>query len=157
MNTTTTRHVNAISGRLSLRRPQRRALEILDHITELLPSRKDNDLQAALAVILEREAQQWFKPARGQFLIHYNGAWSTTSTSPISWRKRKRSSTSWSPKPPTRWRRMKWKARVAVTWCQRAGKHAEGIGGKPWRYLLIPHDAIAENMTLDHFASRFQR
>ncbi|MBF0173223.1 MAG: HEPN domain-containing protein [Magnetococcales bacterium] len=78
----------AISGRLSLRRPQRRALEILDHITELLPLRKDNDLQAALAVILEREAQQWFKPARGQFQIHYNGAWSTTSTSPISWRKR---------------------------------------------------------------------
>lgn len=24
----------------------------------------------------------------------------------------------------------------------------QSIGGKPWRYLLIPHDAIAENHTL---------
>ena len=29
------RHVNAIAGRLSLRPPQRRALEILDRITEI--------------------------------------------------------------------------------------------------------------------------
>jgi type III restriction enzyme len=29
------RHVNAIAGRLSLRPPQRRSLEILDRITEI--------------------------------------------------------------------------------------------------------------------------
>jgi type III restriction enzyme len=28
-------------------------------------------------------------------------------------------------------------------------------GGKPWRYVLIPHDAIAENLTLDGLAARF--
>ena len=31
------RHVNAIAGRLSLRPPQRRSLEILDRITEIAP------------------------------------------------------------------------------------------------------------------------
>ncbi len=30
----------------------------------------------------------------------------------------------------------------------RASEHARTYGGKPWRYALIPHDAIAENMTL---------
>ena len=27
--------------------------------------------------------------------------------------------------------------------------------GKPWRYLLIPHDAIADNMTLDGLAKTY--
>ncbi|MDH4162341.1 MAG: DEAD/DEAH box helicase family protein [Nitrospirota bacterium] len=45
------RHVNAISGRLSLRQPQRRSLEILDRITEIVPPRKGADIQAALETI----------------------------------------------------------------------------------------------------------
>src|SRR5687768_900129 len=45
------RHVNAIAGRLSLRAPQRQSLEILDRVTELVPPRKDADLEAALAAI----------------------------------------------------------------------------------------------------------
>lgn len=43
------RHVNAIAGRLSLRPPQRRALEILDRITEIAPPKKGADVDAALA------------------------------------------------------------------------------------------------------------
>ena len=45
------RHVNAIAGRLSLRPPQRRSLEILDRITEIVPPKKGADLEAALATI----------------------------------------------------------------------------------------------------------
>ena len=43
-------HVNAIAGRLSLRPPQRQALEILDRLVEVVPPRKDTDREAALAV-----------------------------------------------------------------------------------------------------------
>lgn len=45
------RHVNAISGRLSLRKPQRDSLEILHRITELAPPSKSIDREAALAAI----------------------------------------------------------------------------------------------------------
>ncbi len=45
------RHVNSIVGRLSLRAPQRRSLEILDRITEIVPPRKGVDLGAALSAI----------------------------------------------------------------------------------------------------------
>jgi type III restriction enzyme len=45
------RHVNAIAGRLSLRPPQRHALEILDRVTEIVPPKKGNDVVAALAAI----------------------------------------------------------------------------------------------------------
>ena len=34
------RQVNAIAGRLSLRPPQRRSLEILDRVTEIVPPQK---------------------------------------------------------------------------------------------------------------------
>jgi type III restriction enzyme len=44
-------NVNAIAGRLSLRPPQRRSLEILDRITEIAPPQKDVDLGGALAAI----------------------------------------------------------------------------------------------------------
>lgn len=45
------RHVNAISGRLSLRKPQRDSLEILHRITEIAPPTKNIDREAALAAI----------------------------------------------------------------------------------------------------------
>src|SRR6267143_1759128 len=45
------RHVNAIAGRLSLRAPQRRSLELLDRITEIAPPKKGADTAAALEAI----------------------------------------------------------------------------------------------------------
>ena len=40
------RQVNAIAGRLSLRPPQRRSLEILDRVTEIAPPHKATDLNS---------------------------------------------------------------------------------------------------------------
>ena len=48
---TNQRHVNAISGRLSLRPPQRRSLEILDRVADIVPPHKTADLAAALAIV----------------------------------------------------------------------------------------------------------
>src|SRR5436305_14937587 len=43
--------VKVISGRLSLRPPQRQSLEILDRVTEIVPPSKDTDPAAALEAI----------------------------------------------------------------------------------------------------------
>ncbi|HEV2642916.1 MAG TPA: DEAD/DEAH box helicase family protein, partial [Candidatus Elarobacter sp.] len=45
------RHVNSVSGRLSLRAPQRDSLEILARVAEIVPLSKDRDVQQALATI----------------------------------------------------------------------------------------------------------
>ena len=45
------RHVNAIASRLSLRPPQRRSLEILARITEIVPPGKGVETEAALGTI----------------------------------------------------------------------------------------------------------
>ena len=47
----TSRHVNSITGRLSLRSPQRRSLEILDRVMEIARPHKSGDLKSALDII----------------------------------------------------------------------------------------------------------
>jgi type III restriction enzyme len=47
------------------------------------------------------------------------------------------------------------KADAAIEWCKHATQHALENDGKPWKYLLIPHDAILEQMTLAGLASKF--
>ncbi len=44
---------------------------------------------------------------------------------------------------------------AALAWCKHASDYAATYDGKPWKYVLIPHDAIAENMTLEGLAERF--
>lgn len=43
-------------------------------------------------------------------------------------------------------------ARAAATWRKHATAHEQANKDKPWGYPLIPHDAIADNMTLDGLA-----
>jgi len=47
----TDRLVNTIAGRLSLREPQRKSLELLSRITELVKPSKETDTVAALKII----------------------------------------------------------------------------------------------------------
>lgn len=46
--------------------------------------------------------------------------------------------------------------KAAITWCNHATNHAKTYNGKPWRYLLIPHDEIAENNTIDGLCLKFK-
>lgn len=50
---------------------------------------------------------------------------------------------------------VKAKAKAARTWVGYANDHARSYGGKPWRYVLIPHDAMLANASLAGLAGRF--
>jgi type III restriction enzyme len=123
----------------------------------LYPVQKfQSDAERKLAVILEREALKWFKPAKGQFQIYYKSGGDTPEYQPdfvaetddrIFMLEPKASNQMTDPEVLA-------KREVAVTWCNQASEHARGHGGKPWTYVLIPHDVIAENMTLEGLASR---
>jgi type III restriction enzyme len=52
---------------------------------------------------------------------------------------------------------VKWKAEAARTWVGYANHHATSYGGKPWRYVMIPHDEIRENSTLSGLIARFSQ
>ncbi len=49
------------------------------------------------------------------------------------------------------------KARAALTWCGRASEHTKQTDGKPWRYMLVPDNVIAENVTFDWLAKQYEK
>jgi type III restriction enzyme len=107
-----------------------------------------------MAVILDSDptVQKWLKPAKGDFRIYYahddeyipDFAAETTTTRYLC-----------EPKSTAEMKdeTVLAKARAAALWCKRASEHA---GGKPWKYLLIPHDVINESKTLAGLAATYE-
>jgi type III restriction enzyme len=124
----------------------------------LYPVQKfQSDPERVLSTILEREATKWFKPAKGQFQIYYKSGADYLEYQPdfvaetadvIYMLEPKRRNEMTAPDVVA-------KKDVAVKWCIHATEHAKTCSGKPWKYLLIPHDAIAENVTLVWLEKQF--
>lgn len=124
----------------------------------LYPVQKfDSDTERKLAVILERDTLKWFRPARGQFQIFYRQGADHLEYQPDFVAETAAVIYLLEPKNSAELNApiVLAKKSAAVTWCAHASDHAVNHGGKPWRYLLIPHDEIAENITLDGLAARF--
>jgi len=116
-----------------------------------------SDAERKLAVILERDAIKWFKPAKGQFLIFYRNGADHLEYQPDFVAETSACIYMLEPKAANQMTDPDVLAKrdVAVTWCKNASNHAAGYGGKPWKYALIPHDVIAENMTVSELGKRY--
>lgn len=110
-----------------------------------------------LAVILDRQAKKWFKPAKGQFQIFYKSGADHLEYQPDFVAETDAAIYMLEPKAKNQMGDADVLAKrdAAVKWCQHASAHAVTCKGKPWKYVLIPHDVIAENMTLAGLASQF--
>ncbi len=124
----------------------------------LYPVQKfDSDSERKLAVILERDAEKWFKPAKGQFQIFYRKGADHLEYQPDFVAETADMIYMLEPKmrkemdDPD----VLAKKEAATQWCVYASDHAATYDGKPWRYLLIPHDEIASNITLSGLEDRF--
>ena len=124
----------------------------------LYPVQKfQSDSERKLAVILERESLKWFRPAKGQFQIFYRWNGDHLEYQPdfvaeladciymLEAKARNDMDDT----------EVQAKRDTAIQWCRHATHHAVSNDGKPWQYVLIPHDAIAENMTLAGIANQF--
>lgn len=125
----------------------------------LYPLQKfDSDTERRFAVILERDALKWFKPAKGQFQIFYKLGTEQPEYVPdfvietdsvILMAETKARDDMQSTEVIA-------KADAAVQWCKHASDYAASVGGKPWKYLLVPHDEVSESKRLvDYF--QYQR
>lgn len=116
----------------------------------------DVDTERRFAVILEDDTDilKWFKPARGQFQIFYSKENAYEPDFVVETKKQlylcepKRADQMQNPEVLA-------KKQAALEWCKYATEHALQYGGKKWSYLLIPHDAITSNMTVEGLASRY--
>jgi type III restriction enzyme len=43
------------------------------------------------------------------------------------------------------------KKKAAEAWCGYASEHNERSKGKPWKYLLISHESVKDNMALTFY------
>ena len=124
----------------------------------LYPVQKfQSDSERTMSIILEREAQKWFKPAKGQFQIFYHAGLEHHEYQPDFVAETDTCIYMLEPKSENEMNDPDVLAKqdAAVLWCRRASDHAATYEGKTWKYLLIPHTAIRENMTLPGFAAKF--
>lgn len=117
-----------------------------------------SDTERLLAVILERDATKWFRPAKGQFQIYYrwNGDYPEYQPDFVA-----EIDDAIYMLEPKRRREMDdaevlAKKEAAVQWCHHASEYMQQNDGKPWSYVLIPHDVVAQNMTLKGLANQFR-
>lgn len=120
----------------------------------LYPLQKfDSDTERRFSVILERDALKWLKPAKGQFQMYYKRGSEQPEYVPdfvvetdacIYMVETKARDELTDPDVLA-------KAEAAVQWCRHASSHSSEVGGKPWKYLLVPHDAVQEAMRLVDF------
>jgi type III restriction enzyme len=117
-----------------------------------------SDTERILSVILEREALKWFKPAKGQFQIYYQWNGDRPEYQPDFVAECDDVIYMLEPKRRSELDDAEVLAKrdAAVKWCQHASDHMQKNGGKPCIYVLIPHDAIAQNMTLKGLADLFR-
>jgi type III restriction enzyme len=117
----------------------------------------DSDTERRLAIILDRDSQKWFRPAPEQFPISYKLGVSEHDYRPDFVAETTDCIYMLEPKAKNEMAtpEVLAKKEAAVLWCARATTHALSNGGKPWKYVLIPHDMVAENMTLAGLASQF--
>ena len=117
----------------------------------LYPRQKfDSDSERRFAVILENEpgVRKWFKPARNVFPIFYAGDHAYEPDFVVETANAKLLCEIKRADHITSSDEVRQKAEAAALWCRRASEHELAHGGKPWSYLLLPHDELTEDKTL---------
>ena len=116
----------------------------------------DSDSERRFSVILENEGDviRWTKPAKGAFRIHYN---SETEYEPDFIVETKTMKYLCEPKRASEMQdeTVLAKAKAASEWCKHASEYEKQNSGKPWKYLLIPHDEISDSKTLLGFEKTY--
>ncbi len=115
-----------------------------------------SDTERRFSVILEKDSLKWFRPVKGQFQIYYRLGndfleyipdFIAETNDSIYMIETKAKNEITSPDVLN-------KKEAALKWCRHASDHNAKIKGKPWKYLLIPHDEVQDNMTLEYFEQK---
>jgi type III restriction enzyme len=113
----------------------------------------DSDTERRFSILLDRGAEKWFKPAKGQFQIIYQEGHQHCEYVPDF--VAETSDTIYMAETKARNELddpiVLAKKKAAEQWCAHATEFNKTLGRKPWKYLLIAHDQVQENMSLDSF------
>jgi len=118
----------------------------------------DSDTERRFAVIAERDAIKWFKPAKGQFQLYYKDGIEHPEYVPDFVVEADDCILMVETKAQTDMKDLKVQAKAdaATRWCQHASDYLLKHGGKEWKYLLVPHDRVKEQNTLADYINKYQ-
>jgi hypothetical protein len=110
-------------------------------------------VKRVLSVILDRG----FKPVKSQFQLCYNWYGDQREYQPDFVAETSDAIYMLEPKARNQidTEEVQMKKTAAIQWCINASNYTQCNGGKPWSYLLIPHDEIKENMTILGLTTKF--
>lgn len=114
----------------------------------------DSDTERRFSVILERDAEKWFKPAKGQFQIVYQDGHQHSEYVPDFVAETRHAIYMAETKARNELddTTVQAKKKAAEQWCRHATDYNRSISRKPWKYLLIAHDQVQENIGLESFS-----
>jgi type III restriction enzyme len=123
----------------------------------LYPAQRfQSDTERRFAVLLENDADvvKWFKPGKEAFQIYLRGEAQYEPDFVVE-TKTAKLICEIKAKKDLETVDVQNKAKAAVEWCENATTHEKQVGGKPWAYLLIPHDAVDEAKTIQGLAAAY--
>lgn len=119
----------------------------------------DSKTEKDFAIMLEdeRDVQKWLRPAKSQFRIYWKHNSKQyepdfvveTRNGIFLIETKKAQDIEDSPD-------VQEKAKAALIYCNNASAYTSKVGGKPWKYVLIPHDAVMQNMSFETLTERFE-
>jgi len=121
----------------------------------------DSDSERLFSVLLEDDDSvvKWFKPTRDDFKIFYHHQHQERLYEPDFVVETKDAKLICEPKraDAVDSDEVQEKAKAAIEWCEHASKHELDNDGKPWQYVLIPHDEIKPSATLAGLIAKFSQ
>ena len=155
---------NAQDGILDFRQPPKQKSKIAQYLYTGFDrclyrlTKFHSNTERMLAIILERGAERWFRPARGQFQIFYKDGHDHREYQPDFVAEMEDCVLMIETKSSGMVSEVEVLAKrdAAIEWCKHATKYAQQHGGKPWKFIMVPHDAVAENRTLAALASAYE-
>lgn len=120
----------------------------------------DTKTEKDFAIILESDNEtsvlKWLRPAQKQFTIYwdhnsrqYEPDFVVETREAIYLVETKKQADMASSE-------VQQKAQAALEYCKHANDFTSQNGGKPWKYILIPHNAVLFNMSFEHLMTKYE-
>lgn len=118
----------------------------------------DSKTEKDFATILEQDKDciKWLRPAKSQFQIYYGHPSKEYMPDFVIETPEFIALVETKKRDDVETEQVQSKAKAALNYCINATVYNEQTGGKPWKYILIPHDAVQVNMSLKHLCSQFE-
>jgi type III restriction enzyme len=117
----------------------------------------DSNTERLFAAILEQDTVclKWLKPSLSQFNIWYGRPTKNYTPDFIVETSDYIAMVETKKKSDIESIDVQNKAKAAVHYCQQASAFTTSNNGKPWKYVMIPHDVVLLNMTFQHLVNSY--